>query len=173
MTALHVAFVVLYLACLAVRDGYEWLKATARIDPVNTAVFAVVFTSMCLMWVSWFGMGVVAPTRFVLPAAVRWGGLALVIAGVVLALGGIWSLRGVENIDHLVTTGVFSKFRHPMYVGFALWILGWVAYQSAPSSLAVAPLGLASIAWWRSLEERDLQSRYGEAYVAYRSTTWV
>ncbi len=34
-------------------------------------------------------------------------------------------LKGLENINHLVTTGLFSKIRHPMYDGFILWILGW------------------------------------------------
>jgi len=44
--------------------------------------------------------------------------------------------------DGLVTTGLFRRVRHPMYVGFALWIVGWSAYQGAVLSLAIGSLGL-------------------------------
>ena len=95
------------------------------------------------------------------------------LLGVVLAVGGMWQLRGVENIDHLVTTGLFSKIRHPMYVGFALWIVGWCAFTGAVTSLLLAPFGLASVLWWRRLEESDLAERYGSVYAQYRAETWV
>ena len=60
-----------------------------------------------------------------------------------------------------------------MYLGFALWILGWIAFTGSAANLVVAPFALASVVWWRHLEERELASRYGDAYTVYRSTTWV
>jgi protein-S-isoprenylcysteine O-methyltransferase Ste14 len=172
MDALHIIFVALFLAGLVVRDGYEALKAAGRIDTRDGRVFAIVFGSMCVLWVSWFGIGLTAPSRLAAPDALRWSGLGLVILGVGLVAGGMWQLRGVENIDHLVTGGLFSKLRHPMYVGFLLLILGWCAYEAAPALLAVACFSIASILWWRWLEERDLESVYGEAYAEYRAGTW-
>jgi len=106
------------------------------------------------------------------PAIVRWAGLAAVVVGAVVSVAGMWQLGGVENIDHLVTEGLFSKIRHPMYVGFLLWILGWSAYTGAVTSLLVAPLGLASVLWWRQLEESELAIRYGSEYLEYRAETW-
>jgi protein-S-isoprenylcysteine O-methyltransferase Ste14 len=85
----------------------------------------------------------------------------------------VWQLRGLENIDHLVTSGLFRRIRHPMYVAFILWIVGWSAYQGAVLSLAIASLGLASILWWRHLEEMALETAYGSAYANYRATTWI
>jgi protein-S-isoprenylcysteine O-methyltransferase Ste14 len=172
MSTAYLVFVGLYLAGLVIRDGYELLKKAGRVDTRDSRVFATVFTSMCVMWVSWFGLGLLAPTRLPVPDALRWTGLGAVILGFVLAVGGMWQLKGVENIDHLVTAGLFSRIRHPMYVGFILWILGWSAYRGAPASLVGGLLGLLSIVWWRRLEEGELQSRYGQAYAQYRARTW-
>ena len=128
---------------------------------------------MCVMWISWFAMGFLEPAPFDGPGALlRWIGLGTVALGTALAVAGVWQLKGLENVDHLVTTGVFSRIRHPMYVGFILWIVGWSAYQGAALTLAIGSLGIVSIAWWRHLEEVALGSRYGEAYTQYRTATW-
>jgi protein-S-isoprenylcysteine O-methyltransferase Ste14 len=84
----------------------------------------------------------------------------------------MWQLNGVENIDHLVTTGRFSRVRHPMYVGFILWILGWSAYQGAVATSALGVLGVLSVVSWRRLEETVLLSSYGSVYAEYRARTW-
>ena len=173
MSALYPVLIGLCVAAVLLRDGYELLKITDRIDPTDARVFATVFAAMLVMWVSWFVLGYVAPRSVTVPEALRWAGLVAVAAGAASVLGGMWSLRGVENIDHLVTTGLFSKVRHPMYLGFTLWILGWVAFAGTAANALIAPLALASIAWWRHLEEQELESRYGDAYAAYRATTWV
>ncbi len=173
MDAAYLGAVALYVVGLAIRDVYELLKLRDRVDTTSTPVFAAVFTSMVVMWVSWFAAGMLAPVHLAVPAIVRWTGLSTVLLGVVLAVGGMWQLRGVENIDHLVTTGLFSKIRHPMYVGFALWIVGWCAFTGAVTSLLLAPFGLASVLWWRRLEESDLAERYGSVYAQYRAETWV
>jgi protein-S-isoprenylcysteine O-methyltransferase Ste14 len=172
MEALYLLSVGFYLAGLLVRDGYELLKKADAIDPKDTRVFAFVLTSMCVMWVSWFAMGALDPTRVAVSDVLRLAGLGAVVLGVGVAVGGVWQLRGVENIDHLVSTGLFAHIRHPMYVGFILWILGWSIYQGAPVTLAVGSLGIASILWWRQLEERELESHYGMVYAEYRNRTW-
>jgi protein-S-isoprenylcysteine O-methyltransferase Ste14 len=78
----------------------------------------------------------------------------------------------VENIDHLVTSGLFSRIRHPMYTGFILWILGWVFFYGAATSLIVALVCIGNILYWRQIEEKNLVSAYGEAYLRYRMKTW-
>ncbi|HEX9093089.1 MAG TPA: isoprenylcysteine carboxylmethyltransferase family protein [Coriobacteriia bacterium] len=172
MSTAYTAFVGLYVTGLAVRDVYEILKKRGRVDTTDTRVFATVFASMIVMWVAWFGMGATDPARLPVPDGVRWIGLAAVVAGVVLAVGGMWQLRGVENIDHLVTGGLFARIRHPMYVGFLLWIVGWSAYRGAVISLAVGCIGIASILWWRRSEEREMARSYGREYEEYSARTW-
>ena len=69
--------------------------------------------------------------------------------GLGLALGGLFQLKGLENIDRLVTSGLFAKIRHPMYTGFILWILGWVIRYGALASLPDPSGGRSSKGWPR------------------------
>jgi protein-S-isoprenylcysteine O-methyltransferase Ste14 len=151
---------------------YELLKEARRINPESKPIFAFIFTSMCLLWVSWFSLCPMDPFRVDFPDSVRWIGLAIFIIGTLLAVGALIQLRGVENIDHLVTTGVFRKLRHPMYIGFISWILGWSIYHSGIISLALGLIGIASVLWWRHLEEARLEVQFGSSYQHYRLTTW-
>ena len=157
---------------LAIRTSYELLKKAGRVDPKSTAVFSVVFVAMCLMLASWPVMCPLDPWRIALPGAVRGIGLGLVTAALALAVGGLVQLRGLENIDHLVTTGLFARIRHPMYTGFILFIAGWVVRDGAAASLVVGLVCIGNILYWRRLEETALGSLYGERYRAYRRTTW-
>jgi protein-S-isoprenylcysteine O-methyltransferase Ste14 len=163
---------VLFLLCLAIRSAYELLKEARRINPENKLIFAFVFCSMCVLWISWFILCPSDPVRIDLPDSVRWIGFAIFILGILLAVGALLQLRGVENIDHLVTTGLFRKLRHPMYIGFISWILGWSIYHGAVVSLAIGAAAIVSVLWWRHLEEARLRLQFGAAYEQYRLTTW-
>jgi protein-S-isoprenylcysteine O-methyltransferase Ste14 len=121
MMGSFLGLVALYLAALAVRTSYELLKKAGRVDPRNQALFFMILLDMIVLWASWFTACSIDPVRFVLPAVVRGAGLAVLVAGLVLAVGALIQLGGVENIDHLVTTGFFGGVRHPMYLGFILW----------------------------------------------------
>ena len=162
----------LYLTCLAIRTGYEMLKKAGKVNPKNVVLFLFILLAMCLLWISWFVMCPQDPLHLTLPGLIRWVGLGIFIVGLVLAVGALIQLRGVENIDHLVTTGLFARLRHPMYLGFIFWILGWVIYHGAAASLLAGFVGIGNIIYWRHLEEDHLQRTYGDEYDAYRRQTW-
>jgi protein-S-isoprenylcysteine O-methyltransferase Ste14 len=172
MNTNYFVFLGIYLGCLIARTCYELLKKTGKVNPKSTIAFAVIFTVMCLMWISWFNMGRLDLWRLALPNIVRWVGLCIVMAGMGLAIGAFIQLRGLENIDHLVTTGLFSKLRHPMYTGFILWILGWAIFHGAVVSLVVGFVGIGNILYWRRLEDGNMEEMYGEVYKKYRQKTW-
>jgi len=163
---------VLFVVCLAIRSVYELLKESRKINPENKLIFVAIFSSMCALWVSWFTLCPADPLRLQIPIPVQWIGLAIFVLGTVLAVGALIQLRGVENIDHLVTSGLFKKLRHPMYLGFIFWIVGWGLYHSAPASLVIGILGIACVLWWRRLEETRLEVQFGNRYREYRLTTW-
>ena len=163
---------LLCLIGLAVRTTYEVLKKRGKVDPRNKAVFIIVFAGMVLMLTSWFFMGMADPFSVALPAGIHWVGIALIAGGLVIAFAGLFQLRGLENIDHLVTDGVFARIRHPMYTGFILFILGWVTYFGALASLIVGVVAIINILYWRHLEEIKMETDYGETYRQYRKQTW-
>jgi protein-S-isoprenylcysteine O-methyltransferase Ste14 len=168
----YLVFLGLYLFSLAIRTSYELLKKARRVNPKNTMVFAVILVAMCLMWATWFAMCPLDPLRLALPEGVRWVGLGVLIVGLGLAIGALVQLKGVENINHLVTNGLFSRIRHPMYAGFILWIFGWAIYHGALLSIIVGFMGIGNILYWRRLEEAELELRYGGNYRTYRKETW-
>jgi protein-S-isoprenylcysteine O-methyltransferase Ste14 len=168
----YLLFLGLYLFTLLIRTSYELLKKAGRVNPKNTMVFAAILVVMCLMWATWFGMCPLDPFHLALPEGVRWAGLGVLIVGLGLSIGALVQLKGVENINRLVTTGLFSRIRHPMYAGFILWILGWALYHGALLSLIVGFVGIVNILYWRRLEEAELELRYGENYRSYREETW-
>jgi len=172
MNAAYLTWVGLCLAALAIRTGYELLKKSSRMNPENKLVFGIVFAAMCLMLISWPFMCRLDPLPLALPGIAGWVGLAILAVGLGLAVGGMVQLRGVENIDHLVTSGLYSRLRHPMYTGFVLWVFGWVIFFGAAASLIIGLVGIANILYWRRLEEDKLAIQFGEDYSSYRKTTW-
>lgn len=112
-----------------------------------------------------------------LPARVIGYGLGL--AGLALMAWGFLTLRRAgttvlphKRVDRLVTEGAFRFRRNPIYMGEVLVFLGlaqvtgniWMAIM-APL-FAVAILALAILP-----EERHLEARFGEAYLAYKGRT--
>jgi protein-S-isoprenylcysteine O-methyltransferase Ste14 len=162
----------LCLLGLTIRTSYELLKKAGWLDTQNKVIFAVVFVAMCVMLMSWPAICPLDPWRIAFPGVARLVGLGLATAGLALAIAGLVQLRGVENIDHLVTTGLYSRLRHPMYIGFIMWIVGWVAAFGSVYSLAIGLVCIVNILFWRRLEEGAMESCYGEDYRAYRQGTW-
>jgi protein-S-isoprenylcysteine O-methyltransferase Ste14 len=172
MTTSYLVGLGMCLLGLVIRTSYELLKKAGKANMESPLLFAVVFVAMCLMLVSWPIMCSSDPIRLVSLGPIHSIGLGAWIIGLGLALAALIQLRGVENIDHLVTTGLFSKFRHPMYLGFIFWITGWVIFSGAVISLVIGLVGIGNILFWRRLEEDKLSECYGEVYQKYRQRTW-
>jgi len=165
-------FVAMFTIALSIRNVYEVLKESEKIVAGNKPAFIVVLIAMCTLWISWFRLCIVDPFMWIVPGSVRWIGLAITGVGTMLAVGALIQLRGLEGIDHLVTRGLFRRIRHPMYLGFMMWIIGWAVAHGAVGAVAPGALGVISILWWRHLEDRRLERQFGGAYREYRQTTW-
>ena len=168
----YLVFAGLYFLGMIIRAVYEELKKKGRVSPKDRVTFAIIFLAMCLMWASWFNMCSLDPFRVPLPPVVGWIGFGVFLIGLVLAIGATIHLRGVENINNLVTKGFFSKIRHPMYLGFILWIFGWAIYHGAVLSLFLGFVAIANIFYWQRSEDRELELKYGKVYLEYRNDTW-
>lgn len=174
-SSMNNAFFILAGMCLiglVIRFGYEVLKKDGKVDTRDPVIFTIVFAAMGLLLATWPAMCPNDPWRVVFPDPIRWLGLFAVITALILAVGGLWNLKGLENISHLVTTGVYRRIRHPMYVGFILWIIGWILFYGAIASLILGLGCIASILYWRQLEEDALISQFGNDYRIYQQETW-
>jgi protein-S-isoprenylcysteine O-methyltransferase Ste14 len=112
-----------------------------------------------------------APRNLLMVAGI---GLALVAATLWvvarLQLGASFSRR--VEVRGLVTTGLYSKLRHPIYVFVCLGILGLIVAHQDPALLTVWVLVVAGLIVKSRREEQTLLAAYGSEYEAYRRKTW-
>jgi protein-S-isoprenylcysteine O-methyltransferase Ste14 len=104
--------------------------------------------------------------------------IGAVIAGIsfplfVLArwqLGSSFSVKA--KASRLVTTGLYSRIRNPIYLFGGLIIVGLSLFLSPWGPLVVALLIVPSQVVRARREERVLAEAFGEEYERYKSTTW-
>lgn len=106
----------------------------------------------------------------------RYIGTALVVTGLVFIglaryqLGRSFSIK--PEAHELVTTGIYSKIRNPIYVFGTVMIVGFVLVLQRPHVwiLLVAAVIAQTIRARR--EARVLEAAFGDAYREYRRKTW-
>jgi protein-S-isoprenylcysteine O-methyltransferase Ste14 len=109
----------------------------------------------------------------------RWAGFALCAGGAAIRLVGLWSLGKqfsgyvtVQQQHHLVQTGLYSRVRHPMYLGAVVAMTGmglvfrsWLVFAALIWNLIFVLLRIGQ-------EERLLGEHFGSDFESYRRRTW-
>jgi protein-S-isoprenylcysteine O-methyltransferase Ste14 len=127
------------------------------------------------------GMWTVArvPPILLLPKLVRLLVVAALCAiGVVVALSGVMSFRRArttvnplkpETSAALVSTGVYSFTRNPMYLGMVLVLFAWAVYLASIWSLVGPVLFALYITRFQIIpEERVLDGLFGPPFAEYK-----
>jgi protein-S-isoprenylcysteine O-methyltransferase Ste14 len=87
-----------------------------------------------------------------------------------LQLGRAFSVQA--KASNLVTTGLYSRMRNPIYVFAGLVLLGVVIFVGKPWWLLIFAV-LVPLQMYRSRKEaRVLEETFGDAYREYRQKTW-
>ena len=138
--------------------------------PIITAIFALVM---------WLISGFLTPTNLIADFRISTTVMITVLAMLFLISGGI-SFRLAkttvnplkpESASSLVVSGAFKISRNPMYVGFALLLLAWCVYLSAPVLLMIVLLFRAVITRFQIIpEERAMLKLFGEEFIAYQQS---
>jgi protein-S-isoprenylcysteine O-methyltransferase Ste14 len=99
-------------------------------------------------------------------------GAALAGIGFALFLYSEIKKHGVGQEEELVTMGIYSKIRHPMYIGLVLLHIGFpFIFKSFIACLSVI-IWASFIALWTRFEEKNLERRFGRKYLEYKRQTW-
>ncbi|CAA9585027.1 MAG: hypothetical protein AVDCRST_MAG86-3372 [uncultured Truepera sp.] len=144
-------------------------KSDFLIPPFALFYFYTVFAAA-------FGLPTLSTQRFFWSQTVSWAGAFLCLTGLALLL---WSLISfgqsfrvgidAERPEKLITTGVFAFSRNPIYVAFALILLG--QFLISPNWLLLVYAGTGAWLFHRQVlrEEAFLTQHYGQEYTAYRN----
>jgi protein-S-isoprenylcysteine O-methyltransferase Ste14 len=103
-------------------------------------------------------------------------GMVLIIIGLVIwwsgkiTLGDAWAIRA--QAKKLITNGIYSKIRNPIYLGLVLTIIGWAVYIPclfwAIASLITIPILIVRA----RNESKVLSKKFGKKYKNYKKKTW-
>lgn len=106
----------------------------------------------------------------------RIAGLAIAapaFVGLIVArmqLGSAFSLR--PKASFLVTSGIYSRIRNPIYVFSTFMLLGLIIWTGRPWLLAILAL-LVPVQILRARREQAvLAEKFGDQYAAYKRKTW-
>jgi len=165
-----ILLIVVSVLTHTVRTTYEVLKHK-KILEASKLSFAIIFTNMAVLWISWFLLCSNDIYKVNLPAFVRYLGIAINLTGLILFLIALFTIKTLETYSgDLITKGIYSKVRHPMYLGFICWLVGAPLFFGAAISFALAVLFIANVLYWRHLEEIELEKRF-TLYKEYRVKT--
>jgi len=112
---------------------------------------------------------------------VQWGalqilGMALILVGFLLwtiarfQLGASFAVKAEAR--QLVTRGLYSKIRNPIYVFGSFVIAGAILVFGKPFWLLIFLLLIPLQLWRAKKESAVLEAAFGEQYRTYRAETW-
>jgi protein-S-isoprenylcysteine O-methyltransferase Ste14 len=139
------------------------------IDIIPPTYFYVFLLAMVLLHF-------VFPVAQVLGFPWRLLGIIPVVVGATLAIMADRAFKQVgttvkplEDSTTLVTTGMFGVSRHPMYLGFVVFLLGTAMLLGSltPFLVAIAFAVLMEVVFVR-FEERKMEKQFGEAWLDYK-----
>lgn len=130
---------------------------TLTIFVIGVTVFAVHATH--LEWTPWHIAGVaIAAPAFLLFVLAR------------MQLGSAFSVHA--KASKLVSSGLYSRIRNPIYVFGALMIVGVIVFAQRPWWLLIFAVLIPLQIWRSGKEAKVLEEKFGEEYREYRRKTW-
>ncbi|MDP6375303.1 MAG: isoprenylcysteine carboxylmethyltransferase family protein [Pseudomonadales bacterium] len=159
---------------LGEKKGREWKE-----KPSVLVIMTGLSIAMLFLLVVYVGFPALWPWMYMgLPEVVRWLAFVVSVAACVFLLW-VFKTIGKAGAKHLiisddmklVTTGPYSRVRHPMYTGFFLWGITTVLFTDhwgfSGFLVALVVLNFARV----SDEEQMLIGNFGEEYRRYMART--
>lgn len=142
------------------------------------AVLCAQFLGMVLLAVAPYLDGTVSRAPLVPESNAQLFAVTLYFLGTLVCLLAIYELKSNFTIyaapkatGALVTSGIYSLTRNPIYFGGLLMFLGWALYFASPLAFLIVVVETFVLVLKISLEERYLVAKFGQNYACYRLRT--
>ena len=83
-------------------------------------------------------------------------------------LGGLPEVHGAHPDQRLVTEGIRSRVRHPVYLAHLCEMIAWSLGTGLAVCWGLTALAVATGAWMIRMEDAELEERFGDVHRAYR-----
>jgi protein-S-isoprenylcysteine O-methyltransferase Ste14 len=87
-----------------------------------------------------------------------------------IQLGGLPEILHHHSRQHLVTTGIRARVRHPVYLGHLCEMLAWSLGTGLAVCWALTALAITTGAFMIRMEDEELENRFSEEFRQYRAT---
>jgi protein-S-isoprenylcysteine O-methyltransferase Ste14 len=105
------------------------------------------------------------------------------ITGLILQVGGfvLWTVARFQlgasfivspQARQLVSSGIYSRIRNPIYIFGSCVIAGLILLLGYPLALLIFVVLIPLQTWRARKEAAVLEAKFGEQYRAYRASTW-
>lgn len=96
----------------------------------------------------------------------------ILIFGGFILLSSAWGVLYKAQRKHtLATTGLYSRIRHPQYMGFVVIMLGFLFQWPTILTLLMFPVLLFMYAKLAVSEEKEMEKEFGSKYLDYKMRT--
>jgi len=117
---------------------------------------------------------------YLMPYFMFWIGFGLVLAGIIIRIIGVFSLRKeysffviITENTKLVKDGIFHIFRNPAYLGSQIIMFGISLIYRCPLGVFMCVVDNAIVYGYRiAMEEAALERRFQNEYVSYEQKTY-
>ena len=165
--------IVLSRVLLLRRQGVRAMKF-GQIDKTDFFIPPFALFYFYVVFASAFDWPTIGRQELFHSGIIAWVGVVLCLAGLSLLLWSVVSFRqsfrvgiDADHPDSLITDGIFAFSRNPIYVAFALILIG--EFLILPNWITLVYVVAATWLFHRQVlrEEHYLRQHYGQAYVDY------
>ncbi len=170
MTPFETAFLVCFLGYAAhtITHYLEHIKSPFRLSGKMADI--VIHIGVFAGYFAWVYMLYSDPSKLEIPGA-QPVGLLMGLAGLLILVAATKKKKGYKELGYVVTTGIYSRIRHPMYLAIILIHIGFPLALGKAVTLASAAIWIPFILFWKSWEEEELVKRFGKKYRDYKKRT--
>lgn len=173
---MNLVFLIAFVVCLVSYIIHTALHFFESGERENAGSKIVEVTSMIIVFAGYFAWGFMIfndPIKIEVNSFVAIPlGLLIGLAGFAMFILSTVAKKGFHELEHLVTKGIYSRVRHPMYLGTILIHIGFPIAAKSLLTLISAVIWIPLIIVWKYVEEKQLERKFGQEYLEYKKQTF-